>query len=300
MTQRISTVLVTVITYKRPESLAVMLDSLQRMRATTQFRVAVVDNDPDGTAEAVVAQHTCEAQYSLEAEPGIAAARNRCLDLLEDTDDAIAFLDDDEFVSERWLDSLVSVANTYGADLVGGPVISVVPQSAPAWLRSGHFYQRRVRPTGDRSGLPGSGNVLVRRSFLAANADLRFANTYSFTGGSDTEFFHRLVRERGAQLVWSSDAVVSENVQPERLSFRWLLRRYTRGGEVMARVRLERESPIRIALEGVLYCTAGLASAPIALLPAPKYRRHSMVLFCRGRGFLRAIRGRYHFEYGRP
>ncbi|WP_454085384.1 glycosyltransferase family 2 protein [Georgenia sp. Marseille-Q6866] len=289
----------TVITYKRPESLAAMLDSLHRMQATTPFRVAVVDNDSDGSAEAVVAQHPCEAEYSLETEPGIAAARNRCLDLLEETDDAIAFLDDDEFVSERWLGDLVSVANAYEADLVGGPVMSVVPESAPAWLRSGDFYQRRVRPTGDRSGLPGSGNVLVRRSFLTANADLRFSSTYSFTGGSDTEFFGRLVGERGARLVWSSDAVVSESVQPERLSFRWLLRRYTRGGEVMARVRLQRDSPARLAAEGVLYLAAGLASAPVALLAAPKYRRHSMVLFCRGRGFLRAIRGRYHLEYGR-
>ena len=96
-----------VCTYRRPARLKRLLDELKVLETGGKFTFSVVvaDNDSSRSAEGVVAAHTantaCPVLYGNEPQQNIALARNAALALA--TGDYIAFLDDDELPSRKWL-----------------------------------------------------------------------------------------------------------------------------------------------------------------------------------------------------
>lgn len=298
MTPRpIAQVLVTVITYRRPDSLEKLLISLGHVRTTVKWRLVVVDNDPAESARAVCELSDLHPQYIREPRPGIPAARNACLAAMEPDDDAIVFIDDDELVDVDWLEELVRATEHFGSDITAGPVLSVLPPETPKWIQRGAFFQRRVRQTGATDGIPATNNVLVRRSTLAKHPHIRFDDAFRLTGGSDTDFFSRLIAS-GASVVWTSNAIVREHVQVERLTLRWLTQRATRGGEVYTVLQTGKKTRLRLACEA-----GGLILAGILMMPAsairPSLRGRNLVLLARGRGILRGLSGLSVNEYAR-
>lgn len=294
----ISSVLVTVITYKRPAELRRMIESLVALVSQIDHRILVVDNDPAGSAKVVAERFSHEVEYSHEPTPGIAAARNRCLDAARESDDAIVFLDDDEVVTSNLLDELVGCANNYGIDIVGGHVQSILPSDAPKWIKDGNFFQRRIRETGQSDGLPATNNALVRTEFLRSHPDVRFDHDFSVTGGSDSDFFSRLIRA-GATFAWCQTALVQEYVQTDRVTLRWLARRYTRGGETSARVLAGVESKPRLIARGISYVIGGVIFSPISLIVRKDLRGRNLILFARGLGLIRGSVGLTIKEYSR-
>ena len=118
-------VLVGIATYRRAEGLATLLSSLASQEEPHPlFDVVVVDNDSLGSAREVVHHHFPRALYVREPEPGIAAARNAVLKNSEGYD-FLLFVDDDEFVSPTWIETLVGHAISRDCDVVVGPVISL-------------------------------------------------------------------------------------------------------------------------------------------------------------------------------
>ncbi len=77
--------LISIATYKRPDLLADLLRSLEPEVAGEDVRIAVVDNHAEGTGRAVCEASPLEIEYVIEPRPGIAAARNRGLDLVART-----------------------------------------------------------------------------------------------------------------------------------------------------------------------------------------------------------------------
>jgi hypothetical protein len=175
--------------------------------------------------------------------------------------DFIAFVDDDQTVSEDWLRRLVETAQRYSADLVAGPVISTFPASSAA---VGLASRPRHR-TGARLPYAGCGNLLVSAAALNRNPDVRFPSAFNLSGGEDTYFTGILVR-RGAVLVWSDDATVHEEVPLERTRLRWLLRRSYLGGFNYSRyLRLAAPSPSRLIVRFLTSLARGACCA--VLLP---------------------------------
>ncbi|MDX6573696.1 MAG: succinoglycan biosynthesis protein ExoM, partial [Gaiellales bacterium] len=70
-------VVVAVLTYRRVDRLARLLPLLVEQADGIGADVLVIDNDPEGTAGPLAAQHP--VHYVHERRPGIAAARNRAL-----------------------------------------------------------------------------------------------------------------------------------------------------------------------------------------------------------------------------
>jgi succinoglycan biosynthesis protein ExoM len=231
---------VCIATYRRSERLAALLEDLGRQRRLPS-EVVVVDNDPAGSSRAVVerARAHCAPfpiHYDIQPEKNIALTRNRTVDLA--CGDWLAFVDDDERAPSEWLADLARTATRYQADGALGPVVPILPASAPAWLRRGHFYEWARMPTG--SVIPVNklrfGNVLLRAALLGAGA-VRFNADYGLTGGEDGDLLGRLAQQ-GARFVWCDQAIVHEPVETTRLSLRWLLLRALRGGQDFARHRL--------------------------------------------------------------
>ncbi len=105
------------LTLHRPRGLDALLGSLAGLDdpgAAFDVKVVIVDNDGDGSAEAVVdrwrPEFPWELVYVVEARPGIPCGRNAAIRAAGAVD-FIAFLDDDETADPNWLaDSCASSA----------------------------------------------------------------------------------------------------------------------------------------------------------------------------------------------
>lgn len=259
---------VCIATYRRPERLDALLEDLAWQRKIP-VEVIVVDNDATGSARAVVERQRAsnlpfELRYEIQPEQNISLTRNRTVALA--SADWLAFIDDDERAPTEWLRQLSHCAARHQADGVLGPVVPVVPEQAPGWIRRGAFYDWARLPTG--AVVPPNrlrfGNVLLRATALRAEPG-PFDPAYGRTGGEDGDLLARLV-QRGARVVWCDEAIVHEPVEASRLSLRWLMLRALRGGQDFARHCQNGRYGTLGALGRVAFVLRALAQALLAAL----------------------------------
>lgn len=295
-------------TYRRPERLAAVLDDLLR-QTLPPIEIVVVDNDADGSAAMVVercrAQAAMPIHYEIQPLRNIALTRNRSVALAM-RGDWLAFIDDDERAAPDWLAQLADAADRLRADAVLGPVLPVVPEQAPDWIRRGRFYDFPRLATGQSVPLNRMrfGNVIIRAEPLRSEPG-PFDPRYGLATGEDADLLLRLVR-RGCRLVWCDEAVVTEPVEPSRLSLRWLLQRALSGGQEFARKRLRGHygeigpsGRLRLFARALLQL---LAAMLLALLALPLGRRHAaawLVKAAANFGKLSILSGWRYNEYAR-
>ena len=292
-----SDVVIAIATYRRPDLLAELIQSLELVDYKN-FRVIVIDNDAAGSGHDVAENSGLELDYSIEAHPGIAAARNAALDRLLPSDDFLVFVDDDERVTPDWLDKLLETQRAEDADVVAGPVISVFPKETPRWVTRGNFIQRARFQTGSPALSPATNNTLVRVALLRDRGLPRFDESFSMTGGSDTEFFRRL-RNSGARMVWCDEAIVYEDVPINRTTFSWIFRRGVREGNVSGRLRLAAVGRSRLFLEGLSRIVLGVIRQGVSFITLRGLRARDIAYITRGLGWVGASRNRLVVEYAR-
>jgi succinoglycan biosynthesis protein ExoM len=298
---------VCIATYRRREQLAALLDDLCAQRQLPS-EIVVVDNDPAASAYDVVERLRTRGagvpiHYDVQPEKNIALTRNRTVELARA--DWLAFIDDDERAPPEWLELLSGAADRHRSDGVLGPVIPVLPQDAPAWIRRGHFYEWTRLATGARVPVNKLrfGNVLLKSALLRGRPG-PFDPDYGLTGGEDGELLGKLALQ-GACFVWCDEAIVHEPVDRARLSLRWLLRRALRGGQDFARHSLAGTfGPISAAGCVRLFLRALVQSAVAAGLmaitwPAGRHRGAYWLLKASANvGKLSILLGYHYREYG--
>lgn len=269
-------------TFRRPAALARALESvaLQQGLAGIACEVLVVDNAPDGDAAAVVEalrpRLSTPLIYVHEPRPGVANARNA--GLAAATGAHVAFLDDDEVASPRWLAALRETHLALGADVTFGPVHGRAPD-APAELRPllERFFSRAdLGATGllDSHDGGGCGNSMMRRATALAG-DAPFDPAANETGGEDDRLFQAL-HARGGVFAWAADAHVDEMVPPERSTLAYAVRRNFAYGQGPTKQRLRARD--RMGAAGWMAVgaaqAAGHGSAALALraLGQPAWR----------------------------
>lgn len=233
---------VCIATYRRQGMLADLLESLagQQLEAGVNLEIVVVDNDPDGTAAAVVERYInldrfYAFDYSVQPGRNLSLVRNQTV--ARANGEFIAFIDDDETAAPDWVSNLLMALTTYQADAAVGPVLPLYPAEIPDWMIQGGFFERRRLKTGTRVLRAGTGNVLVRKECIPNIETGPFRLEYGRTGGEDTDLFHRL-HKSGCKVVWADNAVVAELVPASRATVRYLTRRAFRGGQNYASITL--------------------------------------------------------------
>jgi succinoglycan biosynthesis protein ExoM len=272
---------VCIATYRRAERLDALLDDLRRQELCPD-EVVIVDNDAAGSARGVADRHRergapFQIRYEVQPQRNIALTRNRTVALA--SGDWLAFIDDDERAPAFWLRRLVEAAQQLGADAVLAPVIPVVPDNAPAWIRRGRFYDFPRMATGEAVPLNRLrfGNVILRGDVLRAEPG-PFDVRYGLITGEDADMLIRLIN-KGARVVWCDEAVVHEPVEPARLSLQWLLQRAFSGGQEFARKTLGGSygpvtptTRINLFMKALLQLAAATALAALIL---PLGRHHA-------------------------
>lgn len=222
-------------TFRRPEGLRNLLQSLCRQVDALAFEVVVVDNDATRSAAAVADAFVgpLNLVYAVEPVCGLASARNRSVRVARGA--FLAFVDDDETVSPAWIASLRRAMLSSGADAVFGPVEFDFEEGVTDAIRRCRLYTRAVLPEG--APLPWfctyTANVLVRRSSLPDARD-PFRVALNRIGGEDIDLFKRMADAGGKFVAGGRDATVREKRELDRANLSWAIRRSLRNGGNLA------------------------------------------------------------------
>jgi len=273
-------------TFKRPQLLSLLLQSLEKQELNNQLniRIIIIDNDSEQSGKTTVDEfrktNTFEVVYDVEPEKGISFVRNRALQHVQT--EYFAFLDDDEVAEKDWLLTLYRASIKYEADAVFGPVVGILPDEIPEWALNHQSFTRPRKNTGTLVQSGGTGNVLVKTQSLGVRHQ-KFDITYALTGGEDSDFFYRLYLAE-KKLVWCNEAIVREHIPQNRISVSWVRLRAFRGGQCFQRTFVQRytlRKKIIWLLQKPLQFIAGLISLPFARIYSyPLYVR----LLCRTSG----------------
>lgn len=242
-----------VCTFRRP-ALEETLRSLARLAvpAGVAVRVVVADNDEEASARkrvyAMADRFPFDLVYVHAPARNISIARNACLDATGG--DYLAFIDDDETASTRWLAELLKAALREQADVVLGPVEAQYGRTAPRWMRHADLHSTMPVWVGGTIRTGYTCNVLVRRGF-EQGVSQRFDLALGRSGGEDTDFFTRL-HAAGARIAFAPDAVVFEPVPESRARFSWLASRRFRSGQTHGRLVAEGRGPAGRAAQAAL------------------------------------------------
>jgi glycosyltransferase involved in cell wall biosynthesis len=228
---------VCIASYKRPEGLRRLLQSLAGQETEGRFRFAarVADNDAQGTARSIVEearQTGLEISYEIEPVQNISRARNRSFAL--GRGEWIATIDDDVYAEPRWLLTLFDFALVHDADAVQGRLIPEFQPEAPEYLRS--CFVLPNPPAGSVRGFVYDTSGILFRRALIEGIEEPFDPRAGLRGGEDTVFF-TAQRDAGRKIVWCPDAVVRHPVPPERARLGWVVQRRFRHGNAPRNAR---------------------------------------------------------------
>lgn len=275
-----ATVAICVATYKRPKGLAKLLRSLDGQTfaaAAPRLTIVVADNDPDRSAEPLVAAHKSphELIYTHQPVRGISQARNASVAAAPADAEWLVFIDDDEHAEPDWLDTLLSFQRETGADVVAGPIIAHLPDDAPGWAKRGRFFQRERFPTGTPRNRAYTNNTLARAA-VVRSMDPIFDESAALRGGADTFLFRR-IHDAGHTILWCDEAIVHEDIPRTRITTRWICRRAYRVGANIADHAIKLEGPLRGRARTLAIALARSLQGAVCVLPALVLGKHHAV-----------------------
>lgn len=257
---------VCIATYKRPETLKMLLLSLfeQELPNRTQLEIIVVDNDPQKSASKVISSLSLlspvEIKYLVQPIKNISLTRNKAVHAASGS--YLFFVDDDEVVSPVWVSKLLGTRETYQSDGVVGPVIPIFNDETPDWMKESSLFYGQIynKETGVEIETVYTNNSMVRSSLLK-NIDGPFDPEYGNSGGEDTHLFQKLRRE-GARFVFCREAQVYEALPSGRTNVSYLLKRALKSGNNYFKWQFDSgpfqgKSKIPTLLKATLYAIAG-------------------------------------------
>ncbi len=309
-TQPTRPVTIVVLTFRREYLLPALIEQLRNELAAAEplpehSGVLVVDNDPDGSAGAVVAQMH-GVRYAHEAYPGIAAARQRALDEVP-THHLMVFIDDDESPVPGWLGLLLDAWAVHGHPAgVAGRVVPRFESEPDPFVIDGRFFERTLAPTGTEVLAAGAGNLLLDLEQVHG-LGLTFDRRLGLRGGEDT-LFTRQLTARGGRLIRCREAEAFDLVPPERATRAWVLRRAfsQAGATTMVALTLASGSTgrlrarLRLLLGGLLRIPAGLLVYLESWVTGSRYQRaRGPWLVAKGAGLVAGSLGVSAEEYRR-
>jgi succinoglycan biosynthesis protein ExoM len=224
-------------TYKRPRMLEKLIKSIYASQLDTSIissvHIVIVDNDSNKTAELIAnnLQLSCPEHYQFHYYSfpikGLSNVRNEIISKsLAFNPDYIIFVDDDEYVTDCWLNELVKTIQNNDGDFVVGPVIPIFEQDVASSISL--WFKREEIEDQERIGyLNGAGNLIMRTKFLKDHR-MEFDPRFNTTGAEDS-YFGVSALKKGANIFWAAKAIAYETISVKRWTLNWLIKRTYRG-----------------------------------------------------------------------
>jgi GT2 family glycosyltransferase len=211
---------VVVVTYERPTYLARCLDHLAA-QSTAPFETIVVDSSTGRETAELVAEHHTTVHYVVCAAGGGATATARDLGYRRAAGEIVAFIDDDAFAEQTWLERLLAHFDDPTVGGVGGRQI----RGQPGELTEGVEEIGRLLPDGRLTGnfTADPGRAIEVDHLLGASMSFRRSVIAGF-GGIHDGYRGTCVREEsdlclrvgraGFRLVYEPTSVVEHVAAP--------------------------------------------------------------------------------------
>jgi glycosyltransferase involved in cell wall biosynthesis len=235
-----------------PQCLA-SLDSL--LGGPDVLEVLVVDNgSTDGTAGLLRRWRDGGEGRRVVSEPRVGLSRARNAALAASDRDVVLFLDDDALAPVTWARAhLAAYAAAPDVGSVGGPIGVVWPAGRPAWIGPGLDMWYSALDLGDEAGPfptehgPYGTNMSVRRAAALAvgGYDPRLGRRGAKLLSSEEPDLTSRLKAAGWSVRYEPEAAVVQQVLPERLEKRWLVRRGWAQGVSNARRGVLGDQPTR-------------------------------------------------------
>ena len=218
-------------TYNRAESLIRTLESVTKQSADPSTWECVVVNNAstDNTAERFTSFASNHNNINLrmvdEQKQGLSHARNKGISVAKGQ--FVAFIDDDETISEDFVEAYISIFDGGYAFVAMGPVHPIYEVKRPKWM-SKYTEQMIANPIylGDRPYTisskitPAGGNMAFSKELFTFyngfDTDLG-RNGKELTGGEETELFRR-IRSLGERVFYVPKAVVYHHIGADKLT----------------------------------------------------------------------------------
>lgn len=237
---------IAICTRNRARVLRQCLASLStQVGAPGPLEVLVVDNgSTDDTPDLLRTWAAAGEGRRWWREPavGLSHARNAALEVSDA--DVVLFTDDDALTPPTWARAHLAAYADEGVGSTGGPVGLTWPAGRPAWLGQGVEQWYSALDLGDRAvpfptehGPYGTNMAVRRRAAVAVGGyDPALGRAGGrLLSGEEPDLTRRL-RAAGWQVAYVPEAAVVQQVLPERLDRRWLLRRGFAQGLTNARL----------------------------------------------------------------
>ncbi len=255
-------------TYKRLAYLQRVLQHVHQACTAWGSMVHLIVVDNDGTDPSVretvngfANRAGLTVHFMVEPRPGIASARNAVFAKAEELGIRfLAMLDDDEWPDADWLSQLLLTCQRTGAVVVGGPVKPHFAESARHLEPLAMYWSVEPQLLEGKTIVFCTCNFLIDLQAIRCEPRPLFDAEFGLSGGEDVVFFRRLFY-LGYPMAWCAQALVHEEVPPDRASLAWLRRRRFAGG--LNAVRWERFQGANKALAKTLGLTVRLAFYPL-------------------------------------
>ena len=265
-------------TFRRPERLRHLLKALEMQSTERSIAIIVADNDSEGRqGEAVVAEiarahHRFPLSCIVVAQKGLASVRNALISetLKLPSVRHVAMIDDDEWPDPGWLEALVNMQKSIGAEIVGGPVLAHFETPTSRVVSACRIFRPSHKPSGRVDIVWATNNVLISRECLIDTGPVWFDDYYQLSGGEDTDYFMRQ-RLYGRVFAWAAGAIVYESVPETRTTFSWILQRAFRVGNTNAHIQRRQQYRGRTVAVIATIATAKLLAA-FTVLPLRLFR----------------------------
>ncbi|WP_024599321.1 glycosyltransferase family 2 protein [Pseudoalteromonas sp. TAE56] len=234
---------IAICTYKRIE-IKKTLESLSKqiLKDNICIKILVADNDVDPTMrdkiEGFADNLGLDLTYVHAPFRNISIARNACLSNCKTK--WLAFIDDDETVSDTWISELYKTAINKKADIVLGPVVSIYADNTPYWIVKNNFHATKAVFVNGVIETGYTCNTLLDLESICIK-DMKFDLGLGRSGGEDTDYFSRAFK-KGANLQYSPNAIVYEPVTAARATLSWLIKRKFRMGQTYAPTQYSEDS----------------------------------------------------------
>ncbi len=259
--------------FRRPEGLTTLLDSIRKIKFEGRFLVVVADNDNELRQGIKVVEDLNKSDLGFELESilvkerGISNVRNYLMDyaFIKLKSDYLVMIDDDEWVEQDWLSKLVATQLDTGAHIVGGKMIPIFNPEIPSWAVDLPIYYDKTNSTsGVVTLVHGTTNVLLSKNIISDFPNEKFDLSFSLIGGGDKEYFSRL-KSRGAIFAYNSEAISYEEFSGKRITKEWAYERAFRIGSSEATIWRKLNKPFHFYLFEILKSLLALFSSLIFL-----------------------------------
>jgi GT2 family glycosyltransferase len=267
-----------------------------------EINIIVVDNDIAKTAEEVITNLNLgkyflnRIHYYDYPSKGLANVRNELLGkALKFNPDFIIFIDDDEFVTENWINELVKTIIFNNADAARGPVIAKIEYPVSKYIAT--LFERENYENNAQISTWTTGNLILRRTSLERHK-IWFDKRFNSVGSEDTYFGFQMA-SKGATIHWAANAVVYEIIPKKRTTIKWFIRRKYRGANMyMFILKLEKSylNILKKIIVSVLYIIIGSFSFILILMPV-KIKYWGILKLSEGIGGLTGLFNIQYQEY---